>query len=73
MNPEQLADIGWDTKLPASLDEAIGELEDAIQAHRLDDLGADFLQMYVNFKKQEAAQSKEKSEEERLAALLEVF
>ena len=73
MKAEQLAELGWDTKLPTSLEEAIGELEKAIQSHRLDDLGADFLQMYANFKKLEATQDKVKSEEERMAIYSETY
>ena len=73
MSPEQIADIGWDRKLPTSLEDAISELEKVIGAHVLDELGVEFLKMYVDFKKEEVAQNKEKSEEDRLATFLEVF
>jgi hypothetical protein len=37
MTPDQVVRLGWDIKLPLSLDEALNALEIAIQSHVLDD------------------------------------
>jgi glutamine synthetase len=73
MEPEQLSGLGWDTKLPATLADAVGALEVAAESHQLDDLGPEFLKMYIEFKRLEAKHMEGKSEEERLAVFLKVF
>jgi glutamine synthetase len=73
MTPEQVAEMGWDTKLPLSLEDALNSLETAIGSHVLDDLGVDFLNMYLAFKRLEAKQASEKSEQERLNVLSKIF
>ena len=73
MTPEQVAEMGWDTKLPLSLDDSITALEAAVKSHILDDLGVDFLNMYIQFKRLEAKQASEKTEEERLKVLSKIF
>ena len=72
MKEEEVKALGWERKLPLALEESVGELEKAIQNHSLDDLGDEFLRMFVDFKKLEAEQSKKKSEEERLT-LREIY
>jgi glutamine synthetase len=73
MTPEQVAEMGWDTKLPLSLEDALNSLETAVGSHVLDDLGVDFLNMYLAFKRLEAKQASEKSEQERLDVLSKIF
>jgi len=73
MTPEQVAEMGWDTKLPLSLDDSITALETAVKSQVLDDLGVDFLNMYIQFKRLEAKQASEKTEEERLKVLSKIF
>jgi glutamine synthetase len=73
MSPEQVAELGWDTRLPESLGDSIQALEAAVHAHKLDELGIDFLNMYIDFKKLEAKQAGEKTEKERLDVLLKIF
>ncbi len=73
MTPEQVAEMGWDTKLPLSLDESLNALETAIKSRVLDGLGVDFLNMYIQFKRLEAKQASEKTEEERLKVLSKIF
>ena len=73
MTPEQVAEMGWDTKLPLSLDDSINALETAVKSQVLDDLGVDFLNMYIQFKRLEAKQASEKTEEERLKVLSKIF
>jgi glutamine synthetase len=73
MSPEQVAEIGWDTKLPLSLDDALNALEAGVPSHTFDDLGVDFLNMYLAFKRLEAKQASEKSEQERLDVLSKIF
>jgi hypothetical protein len=51
MIPEQITEMGWDTKLPLSLDDLVDALETAIGSHVFYDLGVDFLNMYVAFKR----------------------
>lgn len=73
MTPEQVAEMGWDTKLPLSLEDSLNALETAVQSHILDDLGVEFLNMYIAFKRLEAKQASEKTEEERLKVLAKIF
>ena len=73
MTPEQVAEIGWDTKLPLSLEDALNSLETAVGSHVLDDLGIHFLNMYLDFKRLEAKQASEKTEEGRLKVLSKIF
>lgn len=73
MTPEQVMDLGWDRKLPTSLAEFVTELQHAVEAHTLDALRADFLKMYIDFKKLEADQAEKKSEAERLEVMSKVF
>ena len=73
MTPEQVAELGWDTKLPLSLDDSINALEAAVKSQVLDDLGVDFLNMYIQFKRLEAKQASEKTEEDRLKVLSKIF
>lgn len=73
MTEEQVAALGWDTKLPLSLEDSLDALETAIQSHVLDDLGVEFLNMYIAFKRLEAKQASEKTEEERRDMLSKIF
>jgi glutamine synthetase len=73
MTPEQVTELGWDTKLPETLGDSIQALEAAVQAHKLDELGVDFLNMYIDFKKLEAKQAGEKTEKEKLDVLSKIF
>jgi glutamine synthetase len=73
MTPEQVAEMGWDTKLPLSLEDALNSLETAVGSHVLDDLGIHFLKMYLDFKRLEVKQASEKTEEERLKVLSKIF
>jgi len=73
MTPEQIAEMGWDTQLPLSLEDSLNALETAVKSHVLDDLGVDFLNMYLQFKRLDAKQASEKSEEERLRVLSKIF
>ena len=68
MTLEQVAEIGWDTKLPPSLEDALTVLETASKSYVFDDLGVDFLNMDLAFKRLEEKQASEKTEE-RLAVL----
>ena len=72
MTLEQVAEIGWDTKLPPSLEDALTVLETASKSYVFDDLGVDFLNMDLAFKRLEEKQASEKTEE-RLAVLSKVF
>ena len=73
MTLEQVAGMGWDTKLPLSLEDALNSLETAVGSHVLDDLGIHFLNMYLDFKRLEAKQASEKTEEGRLKVLSKIF
>ena len=73
MTPEQVAEMGWDTKLPLSLEDSLNSLETTVGSHVLDDLGIHFLNMYLDFKRLEAKQASEKTEEGRLKVLSKIF
>lgn len=74
MTTEQVKELlGWDTKLPLSLVESLDALEASIKTHVLDDLGEKFLNMYIAFKRLEAKQESEKTEEQRLSTLSKIF
>ncbi|KAF5876822.1 putative glutamine catalytic protein [Botrytis fragariae] len=73
MSREQVAELNWDTKLPLSLIAAITALEGKANSEPLSELGEEFLHMYIDFKKLEAKQAGEKTEEERLDVLTTIF
>jgi glutamine synthetase len=73
MTPEQVAELGWDTMLPLSLDEALNALEAVTQFRAFADLGVEFLTMYIAFKRLEANQASDKTEEERRDLLSKIF
>ncbi|TVY78368.1 Protein fluG [Lachnellula suecica] len=73
MTPEEVAELGWDTKLPSSLAESVDALKSSLQGHKLNDLGVEFLNMYCDFKKLEVKQFGEKTEKERLDLFSRIF
>ena len=73
MSLEQIAELGWDTQLPTTLANAVNALEATVESHALDNLGVDFLKMYIDFKKLEAKTMGEKTEEDRLELFLSIF
>ena len=73
MSPEQLDELGWNTPLPTTLAAAVDALEDVAKAQGLDDLGVEFLKMYIDFKRLEAQNIGEKTEKDRLDQFLNVF
>lgn len=73
MSPEEVAELNWDKKLPLTLIDAVTELEEKKDSESLSELGEEFLRMYIDFKKLEAKQSAEETEEERLDVLTTIF
>lgn len=73
MTPDEVKSLNWDTKLPLSLIDAVAALEVKVDSDSLSELGKEFLRMYIDFKKLEAQQAAEKTEEERLDVLTTIF
>lgn len=73
MSPWQIEELGWNSKLPTSLSEAVQALQNIVESHALDALGQDFLKMYIEFKNLESSQAAEQTEEGRLEVMSKVF
>ena len=73
MSRKKVVEMGWGRKASLSVDVSFDTLDTVIGSHIFDDMGMEFLNMYLAFKRLEAKEASEKTEQERHDAHLKML